>query len=491
MHANAIDVLRKVALLADLPDDVLKVLASSAKTVEIGAREILFAQGEPGDALYVIQEGTLQIIAEVTTRRGAPPVSLNLATLGPNEAFGTLALIDDEPRSATAQAETDCRLLRLAREAVEATMADPDVSRQLLLSLTAIVRRMNGQLGEVAFGSVPLLVARTLLRLAERHPEPTPRGTRIGVPLTVADIASNSGLLELEAKSMLDIWLDRRVIEQEGSSWLLRDEAELAWNAKWSSQTAPDGDPSEEAAGLKAPSATSERPSREEIAAFLARAPLLARVRPGTIALLAGHARFRSLSAGETIFEEGMPGTELFMLRAGDVRIRMNGPMGAPITLVDLRSPDTFGELAVIDGEPRSGSATTLSPSQLIALHRDDITEALDREKDFAKAVLRGLADIVRTMNTRFSDVALLNRRARVCLALNTLMERHGRPGDEGIILEQAVTIADVAAEAGLYDTEVRRVIEGFQQSNILRRELDRWVILQPEVIEEGASDFR
>ena len=75
----------------------------STDTIAFGAGATIFAEGDPGEAMYVVQSGTVEI------RQAGAPVN----TLGPGEIFGELALIDQSPRSATARASSDCRLVAL------------------------------------------------------------------------------------------------------------------------------------------------------------------------------------------------------------------------------------------------------------------------------------------------------------------------------------------------------------------------------------------
>src|SRR5687768_14771149 len=91
-------------------EDVAKVLGK-LEEISFGAGEKIFSQGDQGDAFYLIQTGTVQVVVE----SGAGNSEV-IAVLGPRDWFGEMALLSGEPRSATIQSITETRLWRLRRE---------------------------------------------------------------------------------------------------------------------------------------------------------------------------------------------------------------------------------------------------------------------------------------------------------------------------------------------------------------------------------------
>lgn len=80
-----------------------RLFQNSTDTIACAAGETIFAEGEPGDTMYVVQSGAVDIL------QAGEPVN----TVGPGEIFGEMALIDQSPRSGTARASSDCRLVAL------------------------------------------------------------------------------------------------------------------------------------------------------------------------------------------------------------------------------------------------------------------------------------------------------------------------------------------------------------------------------------------
>ena len=96
--------------LLDIPWHIRKAFRNFAHPISLRARDILFHAGDAGDGCYIVRRGVVK--ASVIAKDGQERL---LAVLGPGALIGELALIDDEPRSATISAMRDCRLLHLPK----------------------------------------------------------------------------------------------------------------------------------------------------------------------------------------------------------------------------------------------------------------------------------------------------------------------------------------------------------------------------------------
>jgi NTE family protein len=127
--------LRSIELFRGVPDEALSSLAAAGVETTLAADEVLFRQGDAGDALFLVREGRLAVLAE--TGEGPPrPVGV----VGAGECVGEGALLLAGRRTATARAQTACRLIRLSREAFESAVAAQPAVRAVLTTLVA--RRM-------------------------------------------------------------------------------------------------------------------------------------------------------------------------------------------------------------------------------------------------------------------------------------------------------------------------------------------------------------
>jgi CRP-like cAMP-binding protein len=111
MSSRVLDLLQSMDLFNDLPDNELNKIARLLKEHKIAENEVIFTQGEPGDGLYIILQGRVRIAS--TDQFGRERV---LAFYGPGEFFGDMAVLTGSPRSATASASTNLRLLHLRKD---------------------------------------------------------------------------------------------------------------------------------------------------------------------------------------------------------------------------------------------------------------------------------------------------------------------------------------------------------------------------------------
>ncbi len=109
---QAIEILRGINLFKELNNQELIKLSRICQKVSFKKGDIIFHAGEMGDALYIIYEGSVEVIKP---GKGDEPEQV-MTELGPGEIFGEMALLEELPRSATIRAKDNVRLLRIPRE---------------------------------------------------------------------------------------------------------------------------------------------------------------------------------------------------------------------------------------------------------------------------------------------------------------------------------------------------------------------------------------
>ncbi len=183
------DDVRRTPLFAALDDDAAGALRASMTEVSVARGRALFNEGDPGDRLYVVTAGKIKL-----GRTSADGRENLLAVLGPGEMFGELSLFDPGPRTATATAVTDSRLIGLGHGDLQPWLAGrPEVAGQLLTALARRLRRTNESLADLVFSDVPGRVAKALLDLAQRFGTPTEQGLHVTHDLTQEELAQLVG----------------------------------------------------------------------------------------------------------------------------------------------------------------------------------------------------------------------------------------------------------------------------------------------------------
>ncbi len=133
----------------------------------------------------------------------------------------------------------------------------------------------------------------------------------------------------------------------------------------------------------------------ESLAYFLKNLPIFSELSPRALKVLEDLVHVRSYKAHETIFEEGDPGSGMYMIRSGSVEIYAKDENGVDDELARLTPGDFFGETTLTAPAPRSAFARTLEATELIGLFRADILELAQRKPSISSSILLGLTRVV------------------------------------------------------------------------------------------------
>ena len=222
------NVVRTAPLFTALDDASAVSLRASMDSVKIAKGSILFAEGDEGDHLYVIVEGKVKL----GTSSGDGRENL-LSILGPGEMFGELSLFDPNPRTSTATAVTDAKLLSLGQAKLIPWLADhPPVALHLLAALAQRLRRTNEAVGDLVFSDVPGRVAKALIDLGERFGKQTDEGLFIHHDLTQEELAQLVGASRETVNKALADFAGRNWLKLDGRAVLITDVERLSKRGK-------------------------------------------------------------------------------------------------------------------------------------------------------------------------------------------------------------------------------------------------------------------
>ena len=210
---------RRAPLFTALDEAAAVSLRASMDSVKIAKGSILFKEGDEGEHLYVIIDGKLKL----GTSSGDGRENL-LSILGPGEMFGELSLFDPGPRTSTATAVTDAKLLSLSHEKVIPWLKqNPEVSLQLLTRLSQRLRRTNEAVGDLVFSDVPGRVAKALIDLGDRFGKSIPEGLLVNHDLTQEELAQLVGASRETVNKALADFAGRGWLKLDGRSVLIAD----------------------------------------------------------------------------------------------------------------------------------------------------------------------------------------------------------------------------------------------------------------------------
>ncbi len=142
---DKIQFLRQVSLFRSLSDKALLDLSAITIEQNIGGKTMVFKEGDPGDALYIVKNGKINIL-----KRTSSGVDSVLATLSKNAVIGDMAVIDDQPRSASVATVQDSTFLVITKTDFKQLLGStPEISFQILKLMTERLRTTNVHLKEL------------------------------------------------------------------------------------------------------------------------------------------------------------------------------------------------------------------------------------------------------------------------------------------------------------------------------------------------------
>ncbi len=216
--------LRRVPLFAELEESELVRLARDLHRCSYAAGQTIFFQGDPGDALYLIETGRVRIY--VQTEEGQ---EVSMTFYGPGDILGELALLDREPRSATAMAVEDSVLLAMSSaDLARHLRASYQLALNLMLILSRKLRQTTGAVTSMASLDVNRRTVQKLLQLAEQEGQVTPEGISVRSRLTQGELASLIGASRESVNRALRALVRKGLVSISGSQIILLKPQELA-----------------------------------------------------------------------------------------------------------------------------------------------------------------------------------------------------------------------------------------------------------------------
>lgn len=184
-----IQFLRRVPIFGALNDDSMQRIASIMLEKSYSRKSIVFHEGDHGDTLYIIKAGRVKIAKVAIDGR-----EKTLTIMQPGDFFGEMAIFDNLPRSATAEAiDNDVRLFGLNKKDFERLVHEyPSIALRIMKDLTRRIRQINQQIEDLAFKDVHGRVSSTLFQLLET--EEKIRGQQLNyLRMTHQDLANMVG----------------------------------------------------------------------------------------------------------------------------------------------------------------------------------------------------------------------------------------------------------------------------------------------------------
>ena len=217
--------------------------------------------------------------------------------------------------------------------------------------------------------------------------------------------------------------------------------------------------------------------------------PLFAGLNPEQRREIGTRLKRRSFAPGVTLFHQDMPGSSLYLIEEGRVRVFILGRTGIEITVNVLGPGDVFGELALLDFKPHSATALTIEPCVVWLLARADMEEFIECYPAFARALLGILVERVRAVTHLIEAMAFQDVQGRLAYRLLFLAERHGYLSPEGIEIAAPLTQAELATMVGASRESVNKALMALRSNELIRIEGSHITVINSEGLQKMIFD--
>jgi CRP/FNR family transcriptional regulator, cyclic AMP receptor protein len=203
---------------------------------------------------------------------------------------------------------------------------------------------------------------------------------------------------------------------------------------------------------------------------------------------VASRLRVRRFRRNEVIFHQGDAGDSLHIIAAGSVKIVLPSAEGDEAIIATLRPPDFFGELALLDGQPRSATATAVDPVETLTLSRAVFLELLNAHAELRDALLAALVGELRRLTGHVEELHFLDLAGRLARRLVQLTSQTPPSASGEVALDWPYTQSDLAAMIGGTRQSVNKLLGGLIAEGLVRIEREHLVVTDVAALEQRAE---
>jgi CRP/FNR family cyclic AMP-dependent transcriptional regulator len=220
-----------------------------------------------------------------------------------------------------------------------------------------------------------------------------------------------------------------------------------------------------------------------QTADFLASVPMFSGLQRDELLKFAELTRERTYPKGSVILFQGDPGDSLYVLRQGRAKVVLIGEDGREVILGVLEPGAHFGELALIDDQPRSAHVIAMEDSQLLILRREDFRRRVEANPSVGWALLTELSRRLRRADQKIGGLVLLDVPGRISRLLLDLSAESSNGA-----IEKPLTHQTIAQMIGASRETVSRAMKEFQEEGLIRVERRRIAVANRDALEKRAQ---
>jgi len=219
--------------------------------------------------------------------------------------------------------------------------------------------------------------------------------------------------------------------------------------------------------------------------ALIAKHPLFGALQAAQLQRLVAYAKRRNVKAGRVLFNKGDPGNALFAIRAGTIKIMAPSSDGREAVFNILTEGEVFGEIALLDGQPRTADAVAISDCDLVVIERRDFLALVETDPKIALKLIELLCARLRWSSEHFEEVVLLKLPARLARTLLRLVR--AQPAKDGDI-ELKITQRELSQILGTTRERINRELSAWATRKWIALKRGRLVVRSPRALEKMAE---
>jgi CRP-like cAMP-binding protein len=217
---------------------------------------------------------------------------------------------------------------------------------------------------------------------------------------------------------------------------------------------------------------------------------LLSELSDDEVAVVEKNCRWKTYGSGEQIIDQHSESRDIFFITDGRVRVVNYSLSGREITFDDLEPGSHFGELAAIDGLPRSASVMALSEVRIGSLTAEKFQSIILEHPKIALKLMKHLAYLVRTSTSRIMELSTLGANNRIHADL-LRMARKVTEDEKTAIISPIPVHSDVASRVSTTRETVARVMNDLARKGIVERQKNALVVKDLDRLEDMVEDVR
>lgn len=227
-----------------------------------------------------------------------------------------------------------------------------------------------------------------------------------------------------------------------------------------------------------------------DVATILRGNRLLRELDDRQMAELVGLGRIHRVGAESVVFSKGDPGSCLYAILRGQIAIHTSSVDGKVMLLNILDPGDVLGEIALLDGKPRSAGATAIRPSELFRVDRTDFIPFLERHPPLCIRMMAVLCERLRWVSDNIEDAIFRDVPRRLARRLLLLAESYGQPTtDGGIRITQPVSQEGLANMLGVTREIVNKSLKALKNADAITYTKGFIVLTDVELVRRMAGD--